>query len=171
MSNPAQKHDLKDRDAVRHTIISSTVRNKRLLVACSLLRATPPSKPTGMQTLQHREFPMAAHPSSSPLPNNGTLPLLRVQIFSQVPSAVVFPSLAHGALLLSPHAIPSSLPGTDLWRLSLSTQPPHEHLRWCLGLWFRWSTQLSLCFAVLSPAAMLFSAPLRSHQLSLSFVS
>ena len=45
---------------------------------------------------------MVASSSSSPLSSNGTLPLLQVQTFSQIPSAVVFLSLACGALLLSP---------------------------------------------------------------------
>ena len=40
--------------------------------------------------------------SSSPLPNNDALPLLKVWTFSQFPCAVKFPSLAHGALFLSP---------------------------------------------------------------------
>ena len=139
---------------------------------------------------------MVACPFSSPLPNNCALTLLQVQIFSQVPSAMEFPSLAHGTLLLSPschpqfsplapHAIPSSLPWTDLQSLSFGVQPPPECLRlWCPGRWFRWSVwlslffavlspaaeflgdfevpRLSLCFAVLSPAAMLFLVTLRS---------
>ena len=59
---------------------------------------------------------------------------------------------------LAPHAIPSPLPGTDLQSLSLSTQPLPEHVRlWCPGHWFRLlSVRLSLCFAVLSPSAVLF---------------
>lgn len=72
---------------------------------------------------------------------------------------------------LAPHATPSSLPGTDLWCLSLSAQPPPEHLRpWCRGRCFRGSVRLSLCFAALSPAAAFFSVTLRSHRLSGSFV-
>ena len=131
----------------------------------------PPSKPAGMRMLQCRAFPTAACPSSSPLPNNGALPLLLVWTFSQVLSAVVFPSLARGVLLRSPSCCPQSSPGTDLQSLSLSAQPPPEHLRlWCLGQWFRWSVWLSLCFAVLGPAAAFFLENLRSCGLSQSFV-
>ena len=49
----------------------------------------------------------------------------------------------HGSLLPSPlgclhTANPNPLPGTDPWSLSLSSQPPSEHLRlWCLCQWFR----------------------------------
>lgn len=79
------------------------------------------------------------------------------------PQPVAYHSPAHGALFLSPSCHPQSSPRTDLWSLSLSTQPPPKHPRlWCPGQWFRWSVRLSLCFAVLSPAAMLFSATLRS---------
>ena len=57
---------------------------------------------------------------------------------------------------------PSLLPGTDLWILSLSTQPLPKCLSlWCLGLWYCWSAQLSLCFALLSPAVDLSSETLR----------
>ena len=56
----------------------------------------------GMCMLWGKEFPMAALPSSYPLPNNGALPVLWVQTFSEIPSAVAFPSLAHGTLLISP---------------------------------------------------------------------
>ena len=57
---------------------------------------------------------------------------------------------------------PSPLPGTDLWILSLSTQPLPKCLSlWCLGLWYCWSAQLSLCFALLSPAVDLSSETLR----------
>ena len=45
---------------------------------------------------------MAAHPSSSPLPNMGTLSLLQIQLFSQVPSVVAFYSPALSILLPSP---------------------------------------------------------------------
>ena len=82
---------------------------------------------------------------------------------SWVPSDMAFPSPAHGTLLLSPSGCPhttnpSPLPGNDLQSLSLSTQPPPEHLRlWCLCQWFRWFVRLSLCFLVLNPAAILFS--------------
>ena len=45
---------------------------------------------------------MLAHLSSSPLPNTGTLSLLWVQIFSQVPSVVAFYSPALSILLPPP---------------------------------------------------------------------
>ena len=53
---------------------------------------------------------MAASHSSYPLPNNGALPLLWVWTFSQVPSVMVVPTLAHGTLLLSPSCQPQSSP-------------------------------------------------------------
>ena len=53
---------------------------------------------------------MVARPSSSPIPNNGTLPLLQVRTFYRVPFAVVFPFLACGALLLSPSVHPQFSP-------------------------------------------------------------
>ena len=84
--------------------------SKRLLATRSLCRAAPHSKLMGMHMLQSGEFPMTALPSSSPLPNNGTLPLLQVQTFYWVPSAMVFPSLACGALLLSPSCHPQFSP-------------------------------------------------------------
>ena len=65
--------------------------SKRLLTAYSLHRAAPPSKPVDMLMLQCREFRMAACPSSSPLPNNAAFPLLQVQTFFWVPSAMGFP--------------------------------------------------------------------------------
>lgn len=72
---------------------------------------------------------------------------------------------------LAPHAIPSSLSGTDLQSLSLSTHPPPQHLRlWCPDWWFR-SVWLSLSFAVHSLAAAFFLGTLKSCQLSRSFVS
>ena len=39
-----------------------------------------------------KEYSIAAHPSYSPLPNTGTLSLLWVQTFCQVPSVVAFHS-------------------------------------------------------------------------------
>ena len=45
---------------------------------------------------------MAAHPSSSPLPNAGALSLLPVQLFSQVPSVVAFHSPTLSVFLLPP---------------------------------------------------------------------
>ena len=81
---------------------------------------------------------------------------------------MIYRSPICGSLLLSPlsslHTCsPSPLPGTDLWSLSISAQPPPEHLRlWCPGQWFRWCVWFSLCFAILSPAAALFSVTLKS---------
>ena len=49
-----------------------------------------------------KEYSMAAHPASSPLPNTGTLSLLRVHIVSQVPSVVAFHSPALSVLLPPP---------------------------------------------------------------------
>ena len=49
-----------------------------------------------------KEYSLAAHPFSSPLPNTGTLSLLWVEIFSQVPSVVAFHSAALSILLLPP---------------------------------------------------------------------
>ena len=61
--------------------------------------------------LWSREFPMVACPSSFPLPNKeGGFPLLQVWTFSRIPSAVVFPYLAHGTLLLSQACQPQSSP-------------------------------------------------------------
>ena len=45
---------------------------------------------------------MVAHPSSSPLPDSGTLSLLWVQTFSWVPSVVAFHSPAISLLLPPP---------------------------------------------------------------------
>ena len=43
-----------------------------------------------MSWLWHGEYSMGAHPFFSPLPNTGTLSLLQIQLFSQVPSDVAF---------------------------------------------------------------------------------
>ena len=54
-----------------------------------------------------RGIPMVVCPSSSHPPNNGPLPLLQAQTFSQVPSAVAFHSLAHSTPLPCPwHSAP-----------------------------------------------------------------
>ena len=82
-------------------------------------------------------------PFSSPLPINGALPLLWAQTSSRVPSGVASHSPARGTAHLSPSgcrhtATPSPLPGTHLRSLSLSAQPPPEHLRlWFPGRWGR----------------------------------
>ena len=49
-----------------------------------------------------KEYSMVAHPLSSLLPNTGALSLLRVQIFSQIPSVVAFHSPALSILLPPP---------------------------------------------------------------------
>ena len=49
-----------------------------------------------------KEYSIADRPSSSRLPNTGTLSLLRVQIFSQVPSVVTFHPPALSILLPPP---------------------------------------------------------------------
>ena len=48
------------------------------------------------------EYSMVSHPTSSPLPNTGTLSLLQIQLFSQVPSDLAFHSPALSVLLLPP---------------------------------------------------------------------
>ena len=69
-------------------------------------------------------------------------------------------------LLLAPQVVfitanPRPFPRTDLQFLSLSAQPPPECLRlWCLLRWYWWSLWPSLCFALLSPASVLFSEAL-----------
>lgn len=54
-------------------------------------------------------------------PNNGALPLLWVRTFSQVLSAMAFPSLVRGALLLSP----SCHPQFSLWDWPLEPESQH----------------------------------------------
>ena len=48
---------------------------------------------------------MVAHPSSSPLPNTGTLSLLQIQLFSQVPSDVAFHPPALSVLVPPPPTV------------------------------------------------------------------
>ena len=66
-----------------------------LPIAC--VRAALPSA-----SPQCRAFPLASAPPPLPLPNSGASPLLQVQTFSPVPSAVVFPSSARGVPLPRP---------------------------------------------------------------------
>ena len=121
------------------------------------------------------KFSMAAFLFSSPLSNNGAFSLLQVQTFSWIPSVTASHSPALSIFLPSPlgclhTANPSPLPMTDLQSLNFSAQPPPEHLRlWCLCQWFGWSVCLSLCFLVLRPAPLLFSASQRSLWLGWSF--
>ena len=69
-----------------------------------------------------------------PRPSPG-FPLL----WHSTPQLVAHHSPTHGTVLLNPLGCPhtansSPLPGTDLWSLSLSVQPPPECLRlWCPG--------------------------------------
>ena len=75
-------------------------------------------------SLGPKDYSMAVYPSSSPLPNIGALSLLRVQIFSQVPSVMAFHSTALSMLLpppathsfLVPQAV--STPPTPAWGLT-----------------------------------------------------
>ena len=81
--------------------------------------------------LWHMEFPMAVHPSSSHHPQKWHLASLVDPDFLTdslcwgVPLLSLWhtapPHVAH--CLLVPHAIPSPFPRTNLWSLSLSTQP------------------------------------------------
>ena len=128
-----------------------------------------------------KDIPIVVCLSSSCPPQQCTLLLLQgqppprfPQLWHSAPQPMVFGFPAHGTPLPSPLdcfyiANPSPLPGTDLWSLSLSIQCLPEHPRlWCLGRWYRWSVELSLCFVLLSPAAALFSATLRSFHLGRS---
>ena len=79
-------------------------------------------------------------------------------------------SPAHSTPLLSPWgcphtANPSPLPRADHESLHLSAQPPLEYLRLCLGRYCRWPAWLSLYFAIISLAAVLFSAIWRALHL------
>ena len=57
---------------------------------------------------------MAAHPSSSPLPNTGALSLLQIQLFSQVPSDVAFHPPALSVLLPPPATLSFLVPQQSL---------------------------------------------------------
>ena len=64
-------------------------------------------------------------------------------LWLSMPQPLAYHSPTCGALFPShlgclQAAKPSPLPGTDLWNISLSTQPPPECLSlWYLCLWFR----------------------------------
>ena len=150
-------------------------------VACA--RAAPPSEsPWACAHSSAGSFlwwstpPLLPSPTMAPCLScrSGSSPVFSLP-WRSPPQPVAYHFPTGGTLLLSssgcPHrASPSPLLGTDLQSLSLSTQAPPERLRlWCPGQWFRWSVWLSLCSAVLSMAAVLFSVTLRSHQLSWSF--
>ena len=125
-----------------------------------------------------RRFLWWSAPPPLTLPNNGTLfscgprPPPRFPLLWR--SSPPPHSPAHGKLLLSPSgwlykANPSPHPRTDLWSLSLSAQAPPKHLRlWCPRWWCTWSAWLLLCFALLSPAAVIFMMTLRSLHLGSS---
>ena len=109
--------------------------------------------------------------SSSPLLSNGPLPLLQVWTFSQVPSAMVSPSLARGTLLLSPSCQPQSSPWD--WppepesQRAAPTQASQAVVSGPLVQMICAALTLLCCH----PAAVLFSATLRSRQLGWYFVS
>ena len=123
---------------------------------------------------QRKIFLWQYTPTPLSLPDNGTLLLLRAQAFFWVPLDVVLCFPTHDEPIPSPsgclHTVKSSpLPRTDLWSLSLSTQPLPEHLRlWCFGIIVLMICAASLCSALLSPAAVLFSEDLRSLHLGCS---
>ena len=107
-----------------------------------------------------KDIPMSVHPPLLALPCRRRPP----PGFPQLGALL----LALGSMLPSPsgclhRAKPSPLTRTNFWSLSLSAQPPSECLRlWCPWRWYQWSVLLSLCFALLSPAALLFSEALGS---------
>ena len=68
-----------------------------------------------------KEYFTEAHPSSSPLPNTGTLSLLWVQIFSQIPSVVAFHSPALSVFFPSTHD--ALLPNPSGCLCTTTTQP------------------------------------------------
>ena len=87
-------------------------------------------------------------------------------LWCSAPQSLVHHSLAHLGCLHT--ANPSPLPATDLWSLSLSVQPLPKCLRlWCPGVVVPMVfVAFSLCFALLSQDAVLFSVALRSFHLS-----
>ena len=157
--------------------------SKRLLAARSLCQSRPALwEPAGMCTLcagsflWHRSLILSPSPTMASCLSCGPGPSPRFPLpWHSLPQPMVYHSPASGTLLLSPSgcshtASPSPLPGIDFWSLCLSAQPLPECLRqWCPGWWFRWSVQLSLCFALLCPAAVLFLATLRSCRLGWFF--
>ena len=139
-------------DALSHT------RGAWTLVACMRSTQSPlneqeaschlqpvPECPHSLRAHRHMHSPMQGVAYGGPplraLSNNGILPLLLVCTFSRVPSAMTFhypeysiPLPTCGTLLLIPLGClhtskPSSVPGIDLWSLSLSAQPLPKHLR------------------------------------------
>ena len=55
-----------------------------------------------VSSLRHGEYSTVAYPFFSPVPNTGTLSLLQIQFFSQVPSDVAFHFPALSVLLPPP---------------------------------------------------------------------
>ena len=133
---------------------------------------------TQVQRVSYGGLPLLISPSPTMAPclswGPRPSPVFPLQSHSN-PQPIAHHSPACGALLLSPlsclhTANPSPLPGTDHQSLSLSAQHLTQCLRlWCLGWGWRWCVQLSLCFALLSPAAAFFSATLRSLHLDWLF--
>ena len=114
---------------------------------------------------------MAVHPSFSSHPQQWRLASSMVPdlLPGSLGCGAHLPSLWHSPSVFLHTANTSPLPRTDLQSLHLSTQPPPQHLRLCCpGWWCRLSMWLSLCFALLSPAAALFSVTLRSLHLDSS---
>ena len=95
------------------------------------------------------------------------LPSTTMALCFPVGTDLILGSPALGALILSSSGCVHTanhcpLPGTDLWSLSLSAQPPSEcHRLLYLGRWYQWSVLLYLCFVLLSLAAVLSSEALR----------
>ena len=95
--------------------------------------------PLSVCTCTGEDILMAAHLSSSPLPQQWHLASPVGPDLFPVPSAVLLSSPAHGTPVPSPsgclHKVnPSFLPETDPWSLSLSSQPPPKRCRlWCPG--------------------------------------
>ena len=108
--------------------------SNRLLTTYSLHRAAPPSKLVKCACSSPGSFlwkpllPPLRSPTMAPCLSCGS------GSYPGFPLLWLSPPLPVAHSSLAPHTIPSSLPGTDLWSLSLSTQPPPEHLRlWCPG--------------------------------------
>ena len=121
-----------------------------LRAACD--STSPPSELIGTCThLSAKSFLWWSTPPPHLLPTSSTTmaPCLSCGsrpsplLWFSTPQPVAYRFPTHGSLLLSPlgglyTTNPSPFPGTDLWSLSLSAQPPPKHLRlWCLCRWFR----------------------------------
>ena len=108
--------------------------------SCSPSKKHPTAK---SHACTEKNISVVVYPSSSYPPQLWLLASPVAYTFSHTPSAVVLCSSACDELLPSSSgylhiANLSPLPGTDLWSLSLSAQPPSECLRlWCLGHWYQ----------------------------------